>query len=599
MSRPLVSGARLLLPLAGVLACASGVRAEDDPAKPALVEVVFDLRDRAPRPGSAGPVLLAPSDRMSPSGEVHQWSHERNDPRTEADASSWVPFDVGADTGGVLEEPIVGMLRQAADQDGVPETEIEAGSGVVRVRGTAEHVAKARERLEWAKRAMAPRARVRARLWSGADRATLAANDLHLVAGAWVRVWLREERPVYPLDWSIEIAQQTTAMHPVLLALSEGQELYLRWLPGETVHLLELWSGDLEHQEEVAIDFTPIRNVPESSGPGPCRLPRTTLRRAYSVAVLRAGESTELAWRLRGDERRLRVELESIEAVAPDQSVKDFQWAALRSGAAGARLLFEARPHASERLLAEAVRAVSDDPEMNVNELDVAHRTLWWVAGQERAVQAARRVLESHEKRLGRAALGLRTWVVPEEALRALPGGSPRLGEPLPAETLAALQRTGAVEGHGVEIPLLAGVTAGFRVGTSVPGLVRVDVEVAQQAGGMDPVMGARFAGLYGEALWLPGEGLGTLRVGATLAWADPKGGTVDLTFRAPVSMDFNKEKQQPESDAFRRVTLPTLQGGAAELDADVAWPAPGERLVALTVRDGEATLLLAKLEVR
>ena len=161
------------------------------------------------------------------------------------------------------------------------------------------------------------------------------------------------------------------------------------------------------------------------------------------------------------------------------------------------------------------------------------------------------------------------------------------------------LERAGLVEGHGLVLPLLVGAKAGFRVGQSVPGLVRLDVEVAQMSAGLDPSFGVRFAGLAGEALLLRApQGL-LLRLEATLSWADPKGGTVDLTFRPPVGMAFSKDRPQAELEGYRRVTLPTLEGAAAEVVASLplVLGEAAERLAGMTVRGGEAVLLLVAVE--
>jgi hypothetical protein len=208
-----------------------------------------------------------------------------------------------------------------------------------------------------------------------------------------------------------------------------------------------------------------------------------------------------------------------------------------------------------------------------------------------------RKHLVEAERELVDARLTVRTLLVPEESVReALSTGALAPGQVPEAALLAGLGRAGAPAGPAVELPLLAGIESGFRVGTSVPGLVRIDVEVAQQAGGMDPDVGALFAGLQGEARWRPVGRGAALRLEATWAWADPQGGRADLVFRAPVGMDFNKDRVQEEPVAVRRVTLPTLTGGSAEVDVDLAFEADEERLAGVVVREGEVVLVLARL---
>ena len=54
--------------------------------------------------------------------------------------------------------------------------------------------------------------------------------------------------------WDLEVAQESTVMDPVPVMVREGHELYLRFHPGETRSVVEVWAGDVEHLEIVKRD---------------------------------------------------------------------------------------------------------------------------------------------------------------------------------------------------------------------------------------------------------------------------------------------------------------------------------------------------------
>ncbi len=590
---------RLAPALLVVLCPLTVVHAEDEAAPPQRVVERFSLAPYRGLPVVDGALLLAPCDRTQEQDIPTQWSVS-----DAAEAGSrrqpWVSFESNESDQALSADALAELLGSLAPEEmGTLEISSEGGS-ILRVRGTQVEVEALRGRLRWALGALGPSADLAATLVGGEEGRLVATGRTPLYAGRWTRVWFQEQRPLYPVDWDIEIAQETTAMHPTLQALSEGQELYVRWLPGETRSVVELWSGDLEHLDDVQVDLTPIRNVPESSGPGPARLPRTALRRAYTALLLEPGGVASVAWKGPEGPRRLRLELRAVSPAGEPHARDDFRIGVLRTGALASGLLFEARPARGDSLAEDLYAVPPPNTEISVDTLSDTGGSLMLMRAVAPAFEAVRTHLRKAEAALAGATLRLRVVTVPEESLRqALVSGGLAVGEPLTDAVLEAFKRAGLVEGHGLELPLLVDAKAGFRSGQSVPGLVRLDVEVAQQAGGLDPSFGVRFAGLAGEAVLVrTPQGL-LLKLEATVSWADPKGGSVDLTFRPPVGMAFSKDRPQNELEGYRRVTLPTLTGAGAEIVATLPLsPGDGaERLAGMTMRGAEAVLLLVAVE--
>jgi hypothetical protein len=335
------------------------------------------------------------------------------------------------------------------------------------------------------------------------------------------------------------------------------------------------------------------------------RLPKTAIVRAYTALLCPNGAPAahDVVWQGPAGTRRLRLAFDGASApVAPVTGVgRESEIAPLRIGALSAGLLFESRVSAVDRLLDElgwlrneaghegTVGSVSDG------------RTLSLAEGPPRLLQVLTQHVRQQEAGLKTATLKVRVLTVPEESIRpALAQGTLTPGEVLPAGLLERLRTAGAVEGEGVALPLTSGVRGGFRVGRSVTGLTGFDVEVAQQAGAVDPTAGALFAGLEGEAtLSVGAQGL-TIALEGRVAWGDPKTGSVTMTYRPPVGMAFNREKSsalalEPGPEATRHPVFPLLGGGSGEVHA--TWPVlpkdAGECLLGLVLRGGEAILVL------
>jgi hypothetical protein len=591
MSRRIARWSFLLLP------CLVAPALAEDPEAPSRTSAALDVAAWRLPAAARGAVLLAPSDLGRSPVVFAPW--EELDGRFGAlgeGTDVWVPFEPGTDETphdhAWVTDLLHGLAALAED-----DVELTTEGDRLRVVGTRDVVRRTSERLAWAEATFLPRLVVEGLLVAGPDRSVLASARVGLVPGRWARAWLQRSQPVFPVDWDIEIAQEVTAVRPLLTTLAEGQELYLRWLPGESVDLLEVWQGDLEHLEEVVIDFTPLRNVPESSGLGPVRIPRTALRRAYTTLRLPDEGPIRMTWRAREGERSLSLRRVAKRGGPASQAYGEVRAGALRLGALAAPLLFDGRDELTEQVHRDLFVAAEPDGDVELRTLPGLGSALTLLRAKSAVETKLRERVAQAEEALVSARLTLRAFEVPEESVRAaLSDGRLAVGQAPEPELLASLARAGTPEASAVDLPLLAGVMSGFRVGASVPGLVRLDVEVAQQAGGMDPVMGARFAGLQGEVRWRPLERGAALSLEATWAWADAQGGRTDLTFRPPVGMDFNKDRVQAEPDAVRRVSLPTLTGGSADVEGELVFEGEEERVAGVVVRDGEVVLLLARL---
>jgi hypothetical protein len=585
----------------GALTTSSASAEDETPvAVTALERVNLSAWSAAPAPG--GPVLAAPSDLLSGSSDygttwtVPTWS-ERGSPRP-----VWIEFDQESETAlPFTPDALVEALRARGLGD--DRVELHADSRELVIRGPAAAVAAVRKNVDWALALLAPSARLKAGLTSeGRDAGVRAQGQVRLWPGRWSRLWLQEQRVAHVVDWDVEIAQETTSMNPVEMPLPEGQEAYVRWFPGETLSLLEVWSGDLEPQDPTEIDLSAARNVPEGNGPGTVRLPRTAVLRAYTALLFppAGGAGQDIVWQGPAGTRRLRVALEGVSPpLAPAAGLgRDGQIGPLRTGAVAAGLLFESRNSAMDRLMDELGWIQnSAGLEGNVQSHGRA-QSLALVEGPAKLFQALGDHVRRQEAALRSAMLRVRVLTVPEESVRAtLAQGALSVGEPLPAGLLERLRTAGAVEGEAITLPVAAGVKAGFRVGASIAGLTGFDVEVAQQAGAVDPISGALFAGLAGEATLASGPQGMSMAVEATVSWGDPKASTITMTFRPPVGMSFNKEKSgsEPGPQETRHPVFPLLGGGSGEVHASfpVAAKDAGERLLGLVLRGNEALLVL------
>lgn len=601
-------------PFCLLLLCAAtlwpaAVQANPDDAVAEPVRRRLDLGDLAADPAPAGPNLAVPSDLGGGGagfGEAAAWNvdwgHEN---------ATWLPFS---------DPP---LLRHGASPDLLIETILRALPQEVRERGDLSvyldedrslalqgppaDVAAAEALVPWALATLAPRRRVTTELWfgTGADEplGLRALGEAHLWPGRWTRLYLqKEEVPCTPL-WDIEVAEGATISDPRVIPLVEGHELYLRYHPGETVDLVEVWAGNLVHREQLRRDLGAVRNVPEAGGLGVATFMRTAVARTFAPLVLpRAGEAVrELAWEVEGV--RLRLVLRAAPGAAPPGARGGVE--ALRTGALAAALDFEGRSPSGERLiegwnrLREAEEAA---PGTGIEDVALADGgELALVAGSDEARRKAREGLAADERTLLAREARL-TWIEAEEpAVRALwLAGRMGLGAGLGRAERTALEEAGALVRARIRLPLMVGgAESGVRLGRCEPGLQDLDVEIAQNCAGYHPVSAAAFSGWNGT--------LGARRVGEVLkvavagtqSWADADAGTLELVLRDPLLRVWSPDPLRTTGEPERRVSLPVLGGAAVPFEREVAVALGGEaepRLIHFATRERQVLLVLLEV---
>jgi hypothetical protein len=578
-----------LLLLLAALAVPAAARADDEPES--VTEKVDVSRYRLPAaPGGA--LLMAPSDR----GAQDQWTTARaGDPGVEADVV-WREFSSPAlDREGVSGNAVIELLHSwnAPLVDSIGSN--TQGETIV-LTGPPEKVAEARRTTEWLLGALGPSLSVHAVLTAhGGEPRVFGASSATLWPGRWTRVLFQETRTPFVVEADIEIAQEVVSMEPHVEWLPQGEELYLRYHPGEAVSVVEVWAASLEHLETLDLDLSELRNVPESNAPPHLSLPRTAIRRSFTAFVVPTGEEARrgISWEGPGGGRRLSLQFgKGPAAVEAKRTASGDLLSILRSGAWSETLEFDSRPGQVDAFM-EAVGVQGSLQTMNGAAL-LVH------VGGEREAARVRAAAKKREEALEATLVSLRTLVVPEEALRkALEAGKAVVGAPIDAAVLETFRQAGSEPGEAVRMPVLAGMHAGFRVGASVTGLRRVDAEVAQQAGGLDPVSAAAFAGLSASVSVDRTATGRRLVLDGAYAWADPRAGSMKLVFRPPVGMRYSESKPQAEPDLRRVAELPVMGDGRRLVESSIDVPAAEKRefLLAAVLRGAEAVLLLASLE--
>jgi hypothetical protein len=419
----------------------------------------------------------------------------------------------------------------------------------------------------------------------GEDGRVVAAGSARLWPGRWTTATQRRREVPMTAAYHVEIAQGSTNMQPIVAEVPEGHEVYLRFHPGESTDLVEVWSGWLSHVAVEEIDLQGLRSLSGTSVPGVLAQPRTAVRRAYTALPLPATEASRQVVEWRGPEGRLRLTIELAAPVSPPAAPREAgdqrRIRPCRVGALSAGLAFDLRPETSEQFLQGEAAVTDVYASMFSSEIALldGERT-----GQERVIAS---VAGEEARRLVAPTVDLGVLRVPEETFRrALADGSLRVGGPVPDPALAALAAAGSAEGPGVRLPVLLDVEASVRSGDSVTGLLDLESEVAQEAAGLQPISSARFSGLAGGILLQRADVGYLLHSRLALSSADPRTGTLDVAFRG-----------ETEPFAPTRVRLPVLGATATMVDAATPLAADGRpALVAASVEGEEVVLLLARV---
>ncbi len=603
MNRHLLTAALLLsllpLPL---------VRADDeDEAKAKHATAEWSLSALRASAAASGPRIDAPCDYQNrvedPSDAQSVWDYMG----APADSSNWISFE---EAGGpqALPSEVIAEVLQTIHADVFESYEhhgIDAWADRLLVMGRPSVLREVRQSFDWVVTGMAPSITVDASYGVVRPEArALATGRARLFPRRWTRVYLQRSAQPFCIDFNIEIAQEATAMDPYMVNLPEGQELYVRYHPGENVSLLEIWSGEIEHSEVRTIDVGPVRNIPEGNAPGRLSFPVSRILRAHSVLVLPNGKASthKVAFGQDGRETALTLSVGAPPAAhAVTQAERPRPMALLRMDAAAGTLDFGTRDREPDAWIEQIVSAAmargfqDDDLEMQY----VSSAGCVLAEGLPAVLAFARERIQSMEKDLAPVRASVRVLTLGEATYRkGMRGGDIKIGRAISAEYLSALRPSGSGTSARASLPLVYGLGAGFRVGYSEPGLYDFAVEVAQQAAGMDPQTTAHFRGLAGM-LRVERRASGTV-VGllGTLAWADAEAGTIDLAFRPPVGMNLQHERWFAEPVKVRSATLPAIGAGSSPIDAEVelTGSAGQEHVLAIVVRGGEAHLILASV---
>lgn len=554
-----------------LVAGAARAGAEDaEPATPTPVRIELAAFRAGPVVGAAR-ALWVPSDAAF----VDAWRDGGHGDDATVLGFEGPPFDrhaVGHEVLGDLVRRLVPASSSAGWTDRATEESLEVWS-------TEEGIARAREAVRFVEAAMAPRLGVRATLMvaprAGGSARLVATGAVALLPRRWTTTWLRTSVKRYVVDYDIEVAQESTAGQPVVAPLPEGEELHLRWSPGETTTVLEVFAGTVRHLEPVTVDLTGIRNVPEANSFGPVALPQASVRRALTAVVLDARSPTTATWTWEGPDgvTTLKVAVDAAPAAPADVALAGGVLGVVRAGAAYASLDGEARPartdDAIQRYQAAATGARgSASPEGFAQAFFVCE-------GARAQVERLRAQVVADERRLAAASVEVRCVVVPGKQLEEdVVAGRCVVGALLDPSVQA--DYAGASARAAVRVPVTAGIPAQVRVGSSVTGFAGAEVEVAQQSGGLDPFLSPAFDGWAGRVVARAVDGGGwSLAASGTYSWARPDGSSLTLSFRRSLGMvSPGQDMGNPRIDSpeARTVSVPLLASGTSAVEASVAF---------------------------
>lgn len=599
---------RFLLIATLLIGLAPAVVAEDDAADAKHATETWSLAAlRAPR-AARGPVLNAPADFQErvedPSNAQSVWDYVGGTEGSwigfeESDGELAVPADVALEILSTIHADIFETYEHHA---------LESREDRLIVMGRPALLREVRRSYDWLVSGIAPSLVIDAAYdVTRPETRALATGRARLFPRRWTRVYLQRTAQPFAIDFNIEIAQESTAMDPLMLNLPEGQELYVRYHPGESVSLLEVWSGEVEHSDVRQVELDPVRNVPEGNTAGRLSFPVSRLLRAHTVLVLPNGKASTHTLRFDQDGRQTQLTL----GVGPPpvahpatRTDRPRPLAFLRMDAVAGALDFGTRAREPdawiERMLGAAMARGFEDDDLQLQYVSSAACVL--AEGLPAVLTFARDAIRQAEGGLTAARATVRVISLNEATYRdGVTSGAIRAGAPIAASYLAGLHPTGSGTSAQVALPVLYGVDAGFRVGYSEPGLYDFDVEVAQQSAGLDPLTTAHFRGLSGVVRVESRGSRLVLTLDGALAWADASAGTIELRFRPPVGMDLQHERWVDEPAATRKVTFPAIGAGASPIEAEVALTDTqgGEHVLAVILRGGEAHLVLGSVQVR
>jgi hypothetical protein len=590
------------------------LRAEEEAPESAVISKTIALPGYRVGPAPVGPRLSLPTDLMPETGQrsdSSMWRLEEVFPD-----GTWLPFDEAQVEDSALSlDSAVELLSQLSANHKLAEPTVDLSAterGIV-IEGTPANVAAAEARWPWVLEALAPSLEVSAVLHaggSGEQERLRAMGRVRLWPDRWTRVYLQEDAVPCVVALHLEVAQESTVIDPYPADVAEGEELYLRYHPGQGVAVVEMWSGVTEHLSIIREDLSEIRNIPEASSPGVLTYPETAVSRAFTAFLLPSGEPARREVRWTDGARSLRLALTfgaPPRAQEPAALGERRGLASLRVGAVGRDLEFGSRPGVTgeweerlSRMLYQTGAAYeSRGQRFEFSVSSVGAGSILFVEAPLADVARAHASVEEAEQLLHEKTVDLSLLTVPEPAFRAaLRSGVIGLGRALPEAVRTGFLESGASVGASLSVPVLSDMRAGFRIGRTVPGVVDFDAEIAQASGGLYPQTSARFAGVLGEVVVGARADGYALRVQGALSWADRGAGQIEMLFRPPVSMrgtgtDVPASQREPY-----RVKIPVLGGGQVPFDAEVVLPGRGAlpHLMHAQVRGQEVVLLVVTL---
>jgi hypothetical protein len=562
-----LSGWRRIAPLLLALCAVAGpAGAEDAPGAP--VRLDFDAF-RAPAVPRAASGLWVPTDdgysgswTQSYTGEVPE-----DGLAVQTFQEPWTPLHA------LAPEVVEDLLRRLVSGDAAGAWASRGTSDGIEVWTTTAGAAKVARALDFVRAGFAPRLSVQADLLSAdAGGATVprASGATSLLPRRWTTVLRRRDVTPQVVGCAIEVAQESVVARPLVASLPTGEEVYARWTPGETVSVLEVFVGDLDAREGLSVDLTALRLTPDAGAPARVTLPRIAVRRARTAMLLPAGRptETEVLWTSADGPRRLRLRVEAPAPAPEDLDLGSTRVGVVRAGAATTGLEDAPREGGPEA----AIRAFQSSGAGEVN-LEPLAQAFVLATGEPGAIERLRASVRRAEAAVRGGTLEVSAVQAPPAAASALRDAV--VGRAVPPAAVAALDQ-GAVL-WSVRLPVLGGVPAVARAGSSVAGFADLDAAVAQSAGGLVPAPGAWFDGLAVTAtVTFPASGGARLRLAGTWSWADPKAASAELAFRMPIPLSPVTSPAPGTTDEMpvRRVTVPLAGHGALTLDADLAFSA-------------------------
>jgi hypothetical protein len=542
-----------------LLTAARATHAEDGPAvAPGRIDLV-DLRAPA---AAVGPRLYAPSDAAFPGFDVAEVPAD-----TVLAKFQEPPHPLHAFSLDQVEDLVKRLVPEAAEGAGSFRL---AGDGID-VWATSSVLERTRAATRDVTSRLAPRLSVSASLTDGG--ALVGAGAASLPSRRWTPLWLRRDVRRAVVGFEAEVATESVANLPVVTALPEGTECYVRWSPGERVSLVEAWVGALAHAGETEVDLSPVRNVPESNSMGTARLPRTSIARASTAVAVPVDAPSEAVISLTVGGRVLLLRL--AVAAEPARDAADPKagagvYGVVRLAALGAPLEAGARPSRVDEVL-RRLQAVDARAGAEGRGAEAFDQTFAGIEGPAPRVARLRADVAAEEERLAGVSLDLRAVPVPEGDLaQAFASGRLAVGRALAADAVPAGEPTSAAR-----LPLVSAVSASVRAGTSVTGFAELPVSIADRAGGLAATPVGRFDGLAATVRGVrAADGSWTLSIVGDLSWAKADGARANLAFRAPLAMAYRTYNPNPEDATVRRVEVPLLTEGRSAVDATLRFAA-------------------------